>query len=89
MMISAKALTCSLVFECIPLHHSISDITADKVLAVAKKYPVPNSVNVWRREVGNASVAGVLAVVGWPVAKHLLADLHVLHCDGQGMNSVY
>lgn len=78
-------LTCRLMMECIPLHHTISNIAADKVLAVAQENPVPDRVNIRRREVGNASVAGVLAVIWRTVAQKLLADLHSSHVrdDGQ------
>lgn len=67
------------MMECIPLHHAISHIAADKVLPVAQENPVPNRVNVRRCEVGNASIAGVLAVVRRTVTQQLLADLHAPH----------
>lgn len=67
------------MMECIPLHHAISNIAADKVLPIAQENPVPDRVNIRRCEVGNASVAGVLAVVRRPVAQQLLADLHASH----------
>lgn len=70
--------TCWLMMEGIPLHLSITHVTADKVLSVAQEHPVTHSVNVRRCEVSNACVACVLAVVGWPVTQKLRTDLHVL-----------
>lgn len=69
-------LTLGLLVEAIPLHLAPSNITAHKVAPIAKEHSVPHGVNVWRSEVSNASVAGVLAV-GWvPLAHQLLSNLY-------------
>jgi len=63
--------------EAIPLHLAPSNITAHKVAPIAKEHSVPHGVNVWRSEVSNASVAGVLAVNWVPLAHQLLSHLYI------------
>lgn len=68
-------LTLRLLVETIPLHFAASNITADKVLAIAKEDPVTYCVNVRRREICDSSVASVFAV-GWALWPYkLLPDL--------------
>ncbi len=70
-------LTLGLLVEAIPLHLAPSNITAHKVAPIAKEHSVPHSVNVWRSEVSNASVAGVLAVSRVSLAHQLLSNLYI------------
>ena len=70
-----KIHTCWFLVEAIPLHFATAHITADKVSPVAQEDSVADCVNVGRREVCNASVAGVLTVRWLPIAHQLLPDL--------------
>ena len=61
-----------------PLHLAVADVAADKVLAVAQEDAVAHGVDVGRQEVGNARVAGVLAVVGDRLPHQVVAHLRAL-----------
>ena len=67
--------TCWFLVEAIPLHLAAAHITANKVLAVPQEHSVTDRVNIGRREVCNASVAGVLTVCWLSIAHQLLPDL--------------
>ena len=67
--------TCRFFVEAIPLHLPAANIAADKVFAVAEEHPVADRVNVRRREVADASIACVFAVVGLGRADKLLPNL--------------
>ena len=68
--------------EAIPLHLPSAHITADKIAPIAQEHAVPDGVDVWWGELGDACVAGVLALAGLPVAHQLLADLCSHSGDG-------
>lgn len=67
--------TFGFLVEAIPLHLATTHITADKVSAIAQEHSVTYCVDVWRREVCNAGVAGVLTICRLPGSNQLLPNL--------------
>ena len=70
-----KVCTCRFFVEAIPLHLAAAHITTDKVSSIAQEHSVADCVNVWGREVCNASVACVLTVCWCTCANQLCPDL--------------
>ena len=67
--------TCCFFMEAIPLHLPTANVAADEILAVAEEDAVADRVNVRRRKIADASVTGILAVIGLGRAHKLFSDL--------------